>query len=157
MVLSLSVEVHFFKFTFPIFLGQDHIRVAEPTQQEGREAIFRAALLKGLPYLPRVIITDKLKRYGAAKREILQGWEHRQHSRIESSSRELASAHKTAREEDEEIQISPHTPNAFFPRSVPSVGISSREDTICMYKNIVPLYRTDSSNETRVTGAKLVS
>ena len=33
----------------------------------------------GLQYVPRVIITDKLKSYGAAKREILQGWEHRQH------------------------------------------------------------------------------
>jgi putative transposase len=29
--------------------------------------------------VPRVIITDTLKRYGAAKREILPGVEHRQH------------------------------------------------------------------------------
>ena len=36
-------------------------------------------LLKGLTYVPRVIITDKLKSYGAAKREILPGVEHRQH------------------------------------------------------------------------------
>jgi putative transposase len=36
-------------------------------------------LLKGLQYVPRVIITDKLKSYGAAKREILLGVEHRQH------------------------------------------------------------------------------
>jgi putative transposase len=36
-----------------------------------------------LQYVPRVIVTDKLKSYGAAKREILQGWEHRQHSRAE--------------------------------------------------------------------------
>jgi putative transposase len=35
--------------------------------------------LKGLQYVPRVIITDKLKSYGAAKREILPGVEHRQH------------------------------------------------------------------------------
>src|ERR1700730_1865574 len=32
-----------------------------------------------LHYVPRVIITDKLKSYGAAKREILPGVEHRQH------------------------------------------------------------------------------
>jgi DDE domain len=31
---------------------------------------FFRTLLKGLTYVPRVIITDKLKRYGAAKREI---------------------------------------------------------------------------------------
>ena len=40
---------------------------------------FFRKLLKGLTYVPRVIITDKLKSYGAAKREILPGIEHRQH------------------------------------------------------------------------------
>ena len=40
---------------------------------------FFRKLLKGLTYVPRVIITDKLKSYGAAKREILPGVEHRQH------------------------------------------------------------------------------
>jgi putative transposase len=40
---------------------------------------FFRKLLKGLRYVPRVIITDKLKSYEAAKREILPGVEHRQH------------------------------------------------------------------------------
>jgi putative transposase len=40
---------------------------------------FFRKLLKGLQYVPRVIITDKLKSYGAAKREILPSVEHRQH------------------------------------------------------------------------------
>ncbi len=35
-------------------------------------------LLKGLQYVPRVIVTDKLRSYAAAKREILPGVEHRQ-------------------------------------------------------------------------------
>jgi len=35
--------------------------------------------LKGLTYVPRVIVTDKLKSYGATKREILPGVEHRPH------------------------------------------------------------------------------
>ena len=39
---------------------------------------FFRKLLKGLPYVPRVIITEKLKSDGAAKREILPGVEHRQ-------------------------------------------------------------------------------
>jgi putative transposase len=39
---------------------------------------FFRKLLKGLQYVPRVIVTDKLKSYGAAKREILPGVEHRQ-------------------------------------------------------------------------------
>jgi putative transposase len=40
---------------------------------------FFRKLLKELTCAPRVIITDKLKSYGAAKREILPGVEHRQH------------------------------------------------------------------------------
>ena len=41
---------------------------------------FFRKLLKRLRYVPRVIVTDKLKSYGAAKREILPGVEHRQHT-----------------------------------------------------------------------------
>ena len=39
-------------------------------------------LLKSERFAPRVIITDKLKSYGAAKRKILTGVEHRQHKGI---------------------------------------------------------------------------
>jgi putative transposase len=39
---------------------------------------FFRKLLKGLQYVPRVIVTDQLKSYGAAKKEILPGVEHRQ-------------------------------------------------------------------------------
>ena len=39
---------------------------------------FFRKLLRGLRYVPRVIVTDKLRSYGAAKREILPGVEHRQ-------------------------------------------------------------------------------
>ena len=39
---------------------------------------FFRKLLKGLQYVPRVIVTDKLKSYAAAKRKILPGVEHRQ-------------------------------------------------------------------------------
>jgi putative transposase len=40
---------------------------------------FFRTLLKGCQYVSRVLITDQLKSYGAAKREILPGVEHRQH------------------------------------------------------------------------------
>lgn len=36
-------------------------------------------LLKGQGHLPRVMITDKLRSYGAAKRDIMSGVEHRSH------------------------------------------------------------------------------
>jgi putative transposase len=52
---------------------------------------FFRKLLRGLTYVPRVVITDQLKSYGAAKREILPGVEHRQsrylNNRCENSHR----------------------------------------------------------------------
>jgi len=51
---------------------------------------------KGLQYVPRVIITDKLKSCGAEKRGILPGVEHRQHPRVEQSSGKLTSTNTTA-------------------------------------------------------------
>ena len=52
---------------------------------------FLKRLLKGLQYTPRVLITDKLKSYGVAKREVLPGVEHREsrylNNRAENSRR----------------------------------------------------------------------
>jgi putative transposase len=57
------------------------ILVQSRRNKKAAKRFFRK-LLKGLQYVPRVIITDKLKSYGAAKREILPGVEHRQHKGI---------------------------------------------------------------------------
>ena len=54
------------------------ILVQSRRNKKAAKKFFRK-LLKGLRYVPRVIITDKLKSDGAAKREILPGVEHRQH------------------------------------------------------------------------------
>ena len=54
------------------------ILVQSRRHKQAAKRFFRK-LLKGSQYVPRVIITDKLKSYGAAKREILPGVEHRQH------------------------------------------------------------------------------
>jgi putative transposase len=52
---------------------------------------FFKRLLKGLQYVPRVIVTDKLKSYGVAKRAMLPTIEHRQsrylNNRVENSHR----------------------------------------------------------------------
>jgi putative transposase len=47
---------------------------------------FFRKLLKTQGFAPRVIITDKLKSYGAAKKEILKGVEHRQHKGLKCDS-----------------------------------------------------------------------
>ena len=54
------------------------ILVQRRRNQQAAKKFFRK-FLKGLTYVLRVIITDKLKSYGAAKREIFPGVEHRQH------------------------------------------------------------------------------
>lgn len=52
---------------------------------------FFRRLLRGLQYVPRVLVTDKLRSYGAAKRELLPDVEHRQsrylNNRAENSHR----------------------------------------------------------------------
>src|SRR5712691_6510809 len=66
------------------------ILVQSRRNKKAAKRFFRK-LLKGLQYVPRVIIPDKLKSYGAAKREILPGVEHRQsrylNNRCENSHR----------------------------------------------------------------------
>jgi putative transposase len=54
------------------------ILVQRRRDKRAAKKLFRK-LLKGLTYVPRVIVADKLKSYGAAKREILPGVEHQQH------------------------------------------------------------------------------
>lgn len=61
------------------------IRVPSRRNTQAAKRFFRK-FLKGLRYVPRVIIPDKLKSSGVVKREILTGVEHRQHSRAEPSS-----------------------------------------------------------------------
>jgi putative transposase len=53
---------------------------------------FFKKLLKGLQYVPRVIITDKLKSYEAAKKELLPGVEHRQHTYLNNRAENSQSA-----------------------------------------------------------------
>jgi putative transposase len=54
------------------------ILVQRRREKKAATKFFRK-LLKGFTYVPWVIITDKLKSYGAAKRELLPSVEHRQH------------------------------------------------------------------------------
>jgi putative transposase len=62
---------------------------------------FFRKLLKGLQYVPRVIVTDKLARYAAAKREIMPSVEHRQHkglnNRAENSHQPTRQRERTMR------------------------------------------------------------
>jgi putative transposase len=62
---------------------------------------FFRKLLKRLRYVPRVIITDKLKSYGAAKREILPGVDHRQHRYLNNRAE---NSHQPTRQRERRMQ-----------------------------------------------------
>jgi putative transposase len=62
---------------------------------------FLGKRLKGLQYVPRVIVTDKLKSYAAAKREILPHVEHRQ-SRYLNNRAEVS--HQPTRRRERQMQ-----------------------------------------------------
>src|SRR6266849_5398800 len=62
---------------------------------------FFRKLLKGLTDVPRVLITDKLKSYGAAKREILPGVEHRQHRYLNNRAE---NSHQPTRQREQRMQ-----------------------------------------------------
>ncbi len=62
---------------------------------------FFRRLLKGLAYVPRVIITDKLASDAAAKREVLPRVEHRQHQRLNNRAE---NAHQPTRERERRMR-----------------------------------------------------
>ena len=56
---------------------------------------FFRKLLKGLRYVPRVLVTDKLASYGVAHRELMPSVTHRRSNYL-NSRRELSPTHPTA-------------------------------------------------------------
>src|SRR5690242_21625487 len=76
------------------------ILVQSRRNAKAAKRLFRK-LLKGLRYAPRVLITDKLGSYGAAKREIIPGVEHWQ-SRYLNNRAEVS--HQPTRRRERQMQ-----------------------------------------------------
>jgi len=55
------------------------VSVQRRRDRQAVKRFFFRKLLKRLQYVPRVLVTDKLKSYGAAKAQIMPCVEHRQH------------------------------------------------------------------------------
>ena len=62
---------------------------------------FFRKLLKGLQYVPRVLITDKLKSYAAAKKIVMPGVGHRQHKGLNNRA-ELS--HQPTRQQERQMR-----------------------------------------------------
>jgi putative transposase len=88
-------------------------------------------LLKGLQCVPRVIITDKLKSYGAAKREILPGVEHRQHKGLNNRAER---SHQPTRQRERIMRRfkSPGHAQRFLSALVRSLIIFTPNDTVSL-------------------------
>src|SRR5215218_6257437 len=76
------------------------ILVQRRRDKQAAKKFFRK-LLKGLTYVPRVIVTDKLKSYAAAKREILPGVGHRQDRHFNNRAE---NSHQPTRQRERRLQ-----------------------------------------------------
>jgi putative transposase len=77
-----------------------NIMVQRHRDKQAAKKFFRK-LLKRLTYGPRVIVTSKLKSYGAAKREIRPSVEHRQHRYLNSRAE---NSHQPTRQRKQRMQ-----------------------------------------------------
>ncbi len=77
---------------------------------------FFRQLLKKQGFVPRVIVTDKLKSYEAAKKQVLKNVEHRQHKGLNNlcENSHFSSAHTSSRAPDAAIQIPRASPTLSF-------------------------------------------
>jgi len=97
----------------------------EPAQRESGHTFLQEAL-KGLRYAPRVMITDKLASYGAARKQMRLSIEHRQHKGLNNRAE---NSHQPTRQKERQMKkfkspgqaqrfLSAHGPinNLFRPR-----------------------------------------
>jgi putative transposase len=75
--------------------------LVQPRRDKKAAKTFFRKLLKGCQYVPRVLITDQLKSYGAAKREVLPSVEHRQHRYLNNRSE---NSHQPTRQRERRMQ-----------------------------------------------------
>ena len=75
--------------------------LVQPRRDANAAKRFFKRLLKGLQYVPRVLVTDKLRSYGVAQRQPLPGVEHRQ-SRYLNNRAE--NSHRPTRRREQQMQ-----------------------------------------------------
>ncbi|HXC14357.1 MAG TPA: IS6 family transposase, partial [Stellaceae bacterium] len=113
------------------------VLVQSRRDKEAAKRLFRK-LLKKQGRAPRVLITDKLKSYAAAKREIMPGVEHRQHkglnNRAENSHQptrrreRIMKRFKSPRQVQRFLSIHDQVANAFPRRRGHDTAASLRSD-----------------------------
>jgi putative transposase len=113
------------------------ILVQRRRDKKAAKKFFRK-LLKELTYVPRVIVTDKLKCYGAAKRELLPGVEHRRHRYLNNRAEH---SHQPTRQREHRMQrfkSAGHTQ-----RFLSAYGPISQHFRACRHRFSAPAYRQE--------------
>jgi putative transposase len=132
------------------------IQVQSRRNKHAAKRFFRK-LLKGLQYIPRVLITDTLKSYGAATREILPAVEHRQHkglnNRAEHSHQPLLLREKkrrrfTSAKQAQRFLLSP---------LAPSLDSFNRDDTVGGARKYHAILRGRFLVWNEITAVKLIA
>ncbi len=102
--------------------------LVQPRRDAKAAKRFLRRLLKGLQYVPRVIVTDKLRSYGVAQRKLLPKAEHRQSKYLNNRAE---NSHRPTRRRERQMQRfkSPDQVNDFSPRMHSSTVISIYDDT----------------------------
>ncbi len=75
--------------------------LVQARRDEAAATKFLRKLLKNLQYVPRVLITDKLASYGAARRKVLPSVEHRRHKGLNNRAE---NAHQPTRERERRMR-----------------------------------------------------
>jgi hypothetical protein len=68
---------------------------------------FFRKLLKGMEYVPRVLVTDKLGSYRAARRRVLRSVEHHRSTYLNNRAENFSPADPGAGTSDEDVHLSP--------------------------------------------------
>jgi len=75
--------------------------LVQPRRDANAAKRFFKRLLKGLQYAPRVLVTDKLRSYGVAQRQLLPGVEHRQNRDLNNRAENW---HRPTRRRERQMQ-----------------------------------------------------
>ncbi len=98
--LKINGKIHYLWRAVKQYGNVLDILVQSHRNKHAAKTFFRK-LLKGLQYVPRVIITDKLASYAAAKKEIMPSVEHRQHKGLNNRA---ANSHQPTRQRERRMR-----------------------------------------------------
>ena len=103
------------------------ILVQRRADKKAAKQFFRKPF-KGLAYVPRAIMTDKLRSYGAARREMIPSVQHPQHRHLNNRAE---NSHQPTRQWERRMQgfRSPGRADVFSPHTAPSPDTSARSVT----------------------------